>query len=125
MQANTRIPIPKILDWSDDASNVIGSEYIIMEHAPGILLLEKWSTMDVGEQLGCMKAICYMLKEIINLDFPAYGSLYFAKTPYLPTSKLLLNREFCIGPHCGPLYWNCTVGQLRYYHDVNPNQGPC
>ena len=28
-----------ILDWSDNSSNPIGSEYIIMEHAAGVQLL--------------------------------------------------------------------------------------
>lgn len=125
MQAETAIPIPKILDWSDDASNEVGSEYIIMEHASGISLHEKWPTMDVSDQIRCIEAICRKLKEIVELQFPAYGSLYFADTPYLPPSQLVLNREFCIGPHCGAMYWNCNIGQPRYYHDVNPNQGPC
>jgi hypothetical protein len=26
--------------------------------------------------------------------------------------------------HCGAVYWNCNVGQPRYYHNVKPNQGP-
>jgi hypothetical protein len=125
VQAETGIPIPRILDWSDDASNAIGSEYIIMEHAPGIPLHEKWPAMDVSDQIRCIEAICQKLKEVVDLDFPAYGSLYFAETPYLPTSKLILNKEFCIGPHCGAMYSNCNAGQPRYYHDVKPNQGPC
>jgi hypothetical protein len=125
VQAKTDIPIPRILDWSDDASYVIGSEYIIMEYASGIPLHKKWPTMDVSDQVRCIKDICQKLQEIVDLNFPAYGSLYFAETPYLPTSKLTLNREFCIGPHCGAMHWNCNVGQPRYYHDVKPNQGPC
>ncbi|KAH9863181.1 hypothetical protein IAQ61_009458 [Plenodomus lingam] len=36
LQAETEIPISKLLDWSDDASNAIGSEYIIMEHTSGV-----------------------------------------------------------------------------------------
>jgi hypothetical protein len=125
VQAETGIPIPKILDWSDDASNAIGSEYIIMEHASGISLHEKWPIMNVSDQIRCIGAICQKLKEIVDLNIPAYGSLYFVGTPYLRTSKVPLNQEFCIGPHCGAMYWNCNVGQPRYYHDVKPNQGPC
>ncbi|KAF1850599.1 uncharacterized protein K460DRAFT_391068 [Cucurbitaria berberidis CBS 394.84] len=124
LQAKTSIPIPKILDWSDDASNAIGSEYIIMEHALGIPLRQRWPAMDVTEQIRCIQAIYQKLKEIVDLDFPAYGSLYFANTPYISASKLSLNQEFCIGPHCGATYWNCNVGQPRYYHKVNSNQGP-
>ncbi|KAF1965126.1 hypothetical protein BU23DRAFT_585168 [Bimuria novae-zelandiae CBS 107.79] len=85
LQAETSIPIQSILEWSDDASISIGSEYIIMEHAPGISSHEKWPTM-------CGK--------LNDLNFPAY-------TPYLTTPKLSSNQEFCIGPdlaaHCNGL----------------------
>ncbi|GAQ38341.1 phosphotransferase enzyme family protein [Aspergillus niger] len=49
LQANTTVPIPKILDWSNDATSIdnpIGSEYIIMEHATGVQLHKKWHEMD-------------------------------------------------------------------------------
>ncbi|KAI9759312.1 MAG: hypothetical protein M4579_002441 [Chaenotheca gracillima] len=36
LRSNSSIPIPKIIDWSDDPSNEVGSEYIIMEHAVGV-----------------------------------------------------------------------------------------
>ncbi|KAL4934101.1 uncharacterized protein BDV17DRAFT_285840 [Aspergillus undulatus] len=41
LQEKTRVPIPKILAWHDnamDSNNLVGSEYIIMEHALGISL---------------------------------------------------------------------------------------
>ena len=41
IQSNTSIPIPKILDWSDDAANSVGSEYIIIEHIAGVQLQQK------------------------------------------------------------------------------------
>jgi hypothetical protein len=40
VQSFTKIPIPKVLDWSDDDSS-IGTEYIIMEHVAGVQLYEK------------------------------------------------------------------------------------
>ncbi|KAJ5246157.1 hypothetical protein N7468_001140, partial [Penicillium chermesinum] len=49
LQQKTSIPIPKILDWSDDGANNIGSEYIIMDHAAGIQLHQKWPYMS-GDQ---------------------------------------------------------------------------
>ncbi|XPS81053.1 hypothetical protein M3J09_012996 [Ascochyta lentis] len=124
LQAKTSIPIPKILEWSDDPSNAIGSEYIIMEHAPGISLHERWPTMSVSEQIRCVQAISRKLKELVDLNFPAYGSLYFANTPYIAAQKLPLNQQFSIGPHCGATHWDCNVGQSRYFHNVDPNQGP-
>ena len=96
-----------------------------MEHAPGISLHQKWPTMDIRDQIECMDALYQKLKEIVDLEFPAYGSLYFTNTPNFPASKLSLDQEYCVGPNCGAMYWNCHVGQPRYYHEVNPNQGPC
>ncbi|KAI9036177.1 uncharacterized protein KD926_002207 [Aspergillus affinis] len=49
LQRKTSIPIPKILDWSDDAGNSVGSKYIIMEHAAGVPLQQKWPYLS-GEQ---------------------------------------------------------------------------
>ncbi|KAH6611660.1 kinase-like domain-containing protein [Boeremia exigua] len=125
LQRKTSIPIPKILEWSDDASNTIGSEYIIMEHAPGISLHEKWPTMSLHDQIQCIQAIIQKLEEVVDLDFQAYGSLCFADISYIAASKLLpLDQEFTIGPHCGARFWDNHVGQSRYSHNVDSNQGP-
>ena len=125
VQTNTNIPIPEILDWSDDASNAIGSEYIIMEHAAGVPLHQKWPTMANDQQVRCINAIYQTLKEMVDITFPAYGSLYFTDAPLKSASKQTLNKGFCIGPHCGAIYWDCNVGESRYYHNTKPNQGPC
>jgi hypothetical protein len=125
VQANTSIPIPKILDWSDDASNAIGSEYIIMEHAAGVQLHQRWPDMSGDQQIRCIDAIYRKVKEMVDVKFPAYGSLYFVDAPLKSASKQPLDQKFCIGPHCGAMYWNCDVGESRYYHNTKPNQGPC
>ncbi|KAJ5437793.1 uncharacterized protein N7458_008791 [Penicillium daleae] len=101
LQAKTSIPIPKILDWSDDAANSIGSEYIIIDHAAD--------------------AIYRKLRETAEINFPAYGSLYFVITLFEPSSRLPLDGDFCIGPHCGTRYW--SYGDHRYYQHTVPNQG--
>jgi hypothetical protein len=125
VQTNTSIPIPKILDWSNDASNAIGSEYIIMEHAAGVQLHQRWPTMAGDQQVRCINAIYQKVKEMVDIKFPAYGSLYFVDAPLDSGSKQTLNQRFCIGPHCGAIYWNCNVGESRYYRNTKPNQGPC
>ena len=125
MQSNTNIPIPKILDWNDDASNSIGSEYIIMEHSTGVQLHQKWPTMTGDQQIRCIKAIYQRVKEMVDLKFPVYGSLYFNDSPLGSASQHKLKQGFSTGPHCGAMYWNCHVGESRYYHNVAPNQGPC
>jgi hypothetical protein len=105
VRAHTTIPVPKVLDWNDDPSNPIGTEYIIMEHVSGVQLHQKWGTMNTLQQMLCVKSAATMLKEMAKLQFPAYGSLYFTDAPISPSLKLDLSNGFCIGPHCGSLYW--------------------
>lgn len=125
VQTNTSVPIPKILDWSDDPSNAIGSEYIIMEHAAGTQLHQKWPTMAISQQIRCIDAIYRKLKEIVDIKFPAYGSVYFADSSLDSTCKRPLDQNFSVGPHCSARYWDCNFGESRYYHNTKPNQGPC
>jgi hypothetical protein len=123
VQRNTSIPIPNILDWSDDAVNIVGSEYIIMEHAAGIPLQQKWPYMSGDQKVTCIDAIYKKLREMVDLNFSAYGSIYFSTTPLGSSSRLPLDDDFCLGPHCGTRYWAC--GEPRYYQHTTPNQGPC
>ena len=48
VQAKTAIPIPKVLEWANDSSNYVGSEYIIMEYARGVRLLDVWEDLVGG-----------------------------------------------------------------------------
>ncbi|KAL9576096.1 MAG: hypothetical protein Q9212_007389 [Teloschistes hypoglaucus] len=124
LQSNTTVPIPKILDWSDDSSNAIGSEYIIMEHVAGVQLHQKWPVMSAKQKFVFIQAISKNVQQIAAIDFPAYGSLYFADVPIDSASKVPFTPGFCIGPHCGTMYWDCNVGEARYYISVKPNRGP-
>ncbi|KAI4253773.1 MAG: hypothetical protein L6R42_007457 [Xanthoria sp. 1 TBL-2021] len=100
LQSNTAVPIPKILDWSDDRSNPIGSEYIIMEHAKGVQLHQRWPTMDSVQKIQCIKAIGMKIQQIAALNFPAYGSLYSATVKVKFPLNIPLTPGFCIGPCC-------------------------
>lgn len=128
MQTKTTIPIPNILDWSCDAAgidNTIGSEYIIMEHAAGVQLHKKWQEMAGDQRVRCIDAIYRKAKEVVDLQFPCFGSLYLTDSPVSPDKKQNLDKEFCIGPHCGNRYWDGGIGDHRYYHNAKPNRGPC
>lgn len=125
VQAKTSIPIPKILDWCDDASNSIGTEYIIMKHADGVQLHQMWPKMAGEQKIMCIKGIYQKMKEIANVEFPAYGSLYHNNMGLSFTAKVPLDEEFCIGPHCGGMYWDCNPTEPRYPQNTRPNHGPC
>lgn len=96
-----------------------------MEHASGAQLHEKWNMMNTLQQMLCVKSAATVVKEMAKLQFPAYGSLYFADAPINPSLKLDLSNGFCIGPHCATQYWCLEPGESRYYDRRKPNQGPC
>ena len=117
--------MPRILDWSDDRSNPIGAEYIIMEHVTGVRLHERWPTMNGHQHMLCVKALSMMISEMAAIEFSGYGSLYFSDAPIDTNSTLDFADGFCLGPHCGAAYWNCSTDEARIYGDRNHNRGPC
>jgi hypothetical protein len=125
VRLSTKIPVPKVLDWSDDSSNSIGSEYIIMEHVPGVQLHGKWSSMNPHQHMLCVKNVSFLVVEMSKLKFPAYGSLYFADALIDDKSKIDISEGFCIGPHYGTQYSDCNVEEQRLYDKKPPNRGPC
>ncbi|PYH73311.1 uncharacterized protein BO88DRAFT_440608 [Aspergillus vadensis CBS 113365] len=127
LQGNTTVPIPKILAWSNDATSIdnpIGSKYIIMEHATGVQLHKKWHEMGDKKRIKCIDAIYRKLKEVVDLQFPCFGSLHSIRSPVSPDNRRVLDGDFCIGPHCGTRYWDCGVGSSQASHYTKPNRGP-
>ncbi|PLB49957.1 hypothetical protein P170DRAFT_445376 [Aspergillus steynii IBT 23096] len=118
--------VATILDYNHDArdgTNTVGSEYIIMEHATRVPLREKWYEMAGDRQVRCIDAIYRTMREIVDLEFLAFGSIYFDDT-LDSASKHLLGDGFCIGPHCATRYWGTGAGKRRYYYHAKANQGP-
>lgn len=125
VRENTSIPVPKVLDWSDDPTNPSGTEYIIMEYAPGVQLHEIWPQMDSLQHMQCVQSLTLLVKELHDLTFPAYGSIYFDNDFIDTTHRIPLNSNFFIGPHCSLRYFPCYPGDQRSYGRRPPNQGPC
>ncbi|KAI7085373.1 hypothetical protein KC356_g5914 [Hortaea werneckii] len=124
IKSKTTIPVPTILDWSDDDSNPVGTEYIFMDHAAGDQLHNRWDKMSSLQHLQVVQSISRMIGQMTNLEFLAFGSIYFQDAPLDPASKIELQDGFCIGPHCGPVYWNCSSGEGRLYGNDGYDQGP-
>ena len=96
-----------------------------MEHVTGVRLHERWSTMNGQQHMLCVKALSMMIREMAAIAFPGYGSLYFSDAPIDPNLKLDFADGFCLGPHGGATYWNCSTDEVRIYGDRNHNRGPC
>jgi hypothetical protein len=63
--------------------------------------------------------------KMASLDFPAYGSLYFADTPIDTSTKVAVKAGFCIGPNCNPTMWNRHPRELELYGGPSSNRSPC
>jgi len=120
VQSKISLPIPKILDWNDNSSNPIGTEYIIQEHVAGVQLHQMWPKMNSEQHMLCAKMLSLVIRNMASLDFPAYGGLYFSDGPLESHMKIPFNQGFCIGPHCNPVFWNRNPGELELYGSQVP-----
>jgi len=114
-----------VIAWSDDKTNPTRTEYIFMEHAIGVQLHDYWDNMSSYDHLKLIQHASLMIKQMAAVDFPGYGSLYFADAPIHHTQKIAFGDGFCIGPHCGTLYSNSAPGETSLYGKNNADRGPC
>jgi hypothetical protein len=119
--SKTDIPVPSILEWTEDNDNTVGHPYLMMEHATGVSLHDIWSKLRGDWKKKCVKAICRQLTKTTQLCFPAYGSLYLSDTSSVPSScKIQIGNNFCIEPQCGPIEQD-----LYAREPFIPGSGPC
>ncbi|KAF2154637.1 hypothetical protein K461DRAFT_311063 [Myriangium duriaei CBS 260.36] len=123
LQRHTSIPIPRILVWSDDPQNGIMAEYIIMEKVPGVQLSTQWGNMTGKQHLTCIKNIAKMVNEMARLDLPAYGSLYFRRSPTQVEKAFPVDDDFFIGPNCSPIFWSSAPGEAILYGNQGTDRG--
>ncbi|KAM3415171.1 hypothetical protein BST61_g10293 [Cercospora zeina] len=103
---HTEAPVPQVLAWNSDLSNVVGSEYIIMEKAPGIQLNKVWSAMRDHDHLVFIKNLCALESQLAAIEFPAYGALYLRESLQSSDEPVPLGASadpegrFCVGPSC-------------------------
>lgn len=77
------------------------------------------------EHIQCIQSISMAIKEMAKLEFPTYGSLYLADAPINGSLKIRFEEGFCIGPHCGSVFWNSAPGENVLYGNSGHDHGPC
>ncbi|KAK2763292.1 hypothetical protein FQN54_009928 [Arachnomyces sp. PD_36] len=118
LRSCTSIRVPEVFAWSSDPANPVGAEYIIMEKIPGIALAERWEAMSTLDRYKVIDRIIGMEKELEELKFPAYGSLFLRdsipqKDRYYPLSPDLdPTGLFCVGPSCDRSVWNKKAADM-------------
>ncbi|KAB8267869.1 serine/threonine protein kinase [Aspergillus minisclerotigenes] len=112
VRAHTAVPVTNIIAWSSDASNPIGSEYILMEKARGRQLVEVWGDMDQLQRFKLIKTLARLEGQPASLEFPGYGNLYMRHSAPQPLGEsITVNDEYCLGPaYNEPWFLQCEIG---------------
>ncbi|KAI2038307.1 Phosphotransferase enzyme [Ophidiomyces ophidiicola] len=99
------IPVPRVLAWSGEKDQPVGTEYIIMEKAQGEELGKTWLSMGIPEKVDLVSQMVRIQANICFVDFKYYGSLYYRgetngyhNIPGVPS-------RFCIGPSAALQFW--------------------
>ncbi|KAJ5217349.1 hypothetical protein N7468_010357 [Penicillium chermesinum] len=129
------IPIPRIYDWSAEAHNSVGAEYILEEKATGQPLGSVWANLTFASQLDIVSQIVDMEKKLASITFPKHGCIYY-ETDLLSrsldyealdsqhgslgsaTSRNDQPLTFVIGPSANPVFWE------REKATMNLDRGP-
>lgn len=128
VSTHTRVPVPKVLAWSLDASNPVGVEYIVMEKATGQQLFKAWSAMTIRDRFSLVEQLSQFEAELASIQFPANGSLYLRESMTDNESWVALDQnvdpsgQFCIGPSCERA-WSAQGKMMTPSSHVN--NGPC
>ncbi|GFN11037.1 aminoglycoside phosphotransferase family protein [Aspergillus tubingensis] len=100
------VPVPRVLAYSADSANPVGSEYIIMERVEGVSVASRWLSLTTADVASLMKQIAEIEAKIFAYQFPGYGSLYrkrdLERGPKIPLSI----EDFCIGPIAARQFWH-------------------
>ena len=69
------IPVPKVLAYSADAANPVGSEYILMEEAKGVQLSSLWDGMEIDDQANIVKSLMEIDAKFLAVSLDRYTFL--------------------------------------------------
>ncbi|KAE8367498.1 kinase-like domain-containing protein [Aspergillus caelatus] len=105
------LPGLRVLRWSSDSSNPVGSEYIIMEKAKGIPLGDTWYQLSTLSKHKFMKQVVELETKLAAVPFTEHGCIYYAQNAprERPKNEYPLYgddlKKFCIGPVVDPILW--------------------
>ncbi|KAI5295477.1 hypothetical protein KEM52_001251 [Ascosphaera acerosa] len=108
----TGTPVPRVLDYSADAGNPVGSEYIIMEKMEGVVLSSVWSKLSLDAKKRVVAKLLKHHKAWADVTFEQYGSLYFPQdlglkegehsgVLYTQGGEDIRNIDYVVGPAVG------------------------
>ncbi|KAI9673929.1 MAG: Phosphotransferase enzyme [Caeruleum heppii] len=122
------VPVPRVYAWSSEGDNPVGSEYIIMEKAPGQPLQSRWFSLTKKERVHLVTSFVEIERKIFSFALGSYGSLYYrGRLPSHLEADLYTpetvdesgdGSRFCLGPATDYMFWRGKRAQLDL------NRGP-
>ncbi|KAE8322473.1 hypothetical protein BDV39DRAFT_196688 [Aspergillus sergii] len=88
LRAHSAVPVPNVIAWNSDASNPIGSEYILMEKARSRQLVDVWGDMDQLQRFKLIKKLARLEGQLASLEFPVMEICEW----------ITINDEYVLGP---------------------------
>lgn len=67
-----QIPVPQVHAWSALVDNRVGSEYIIMEEAPGTKLGDVWDALPLEERVAITEDLVSIEKKFLSISFTRF-----------------------------------------------------
>ena len=121
------IPVPEVYGYSARKDNEAGTEFIFTEFMEGKNVAEVLDELGERDVIGILKQVVDLEKRMMEINFPAGGSLYFAEdlenVPGRVSGPIkgipLEDKQFCLGPETSYPLWFGRRSQL----DVD--RGPC
>ncbi|CAG7970391.1 unnamed protein product [Penicillium salamii] len=92
------VPVPKVLAYSPDQTNVVGTEYILFEKLEGTPLSDQWFSMDTKTRVKVMRQIVDLERQFMSIHFPANGSLYHRRDLDDSQHFIPVSDDIVVGP---------------------------
>ncbi|KAJ5213404.1 hypothetical protein N7449_000573, partial [Penicillium cf. viridicatum] len=92
------VPVPKVLAYSPDQTNAVGTEYMLLERLEGTPLSGQWFSMDTKTRVKIMRQIVDMERQFMSINFPASGSLYHRRDLDSSQHFIPVSDDIVVGP---------------------------
>ena len=123
LRTKLQLPVPHVISYSCDATNPVGSEYILMERIAGVNLSTKWETLNDQKKNKILDRLAQLQSKLLTIQFSSYGNLYFTTdiqralcAPRMYKNASPDDNTYCIGPTTESMFWK---------PDRSGNRGPC
>ncbi|KAJ5123986.1 uncharacterized protein N7515_007811 [Penicillium bovifimosum] len=107
------VPVPKVLAYSPDQTNAVGTEYILLERLEGTPLSDQWFSMDTKTRVKVMRQIVDLERRFMSIHFPASGSLYHRRDLDGSQHFIPVSDDIVVGPTAQHEWWYRERASLK------------